>query len=61
MRQGGTTMYNSRQENLDMAKRYLDGELSPNETRDLIGCKHTGLYYWANKYKRSIGKPASRK
>lgn len=61
MRQGGTTMHNTRQKNLDIAKKYLEGELSPNEARELIGCKHTGLYYWANEYKRSIGEPTPRK
>ena len=55
MRQGGTTMYNTREQNLDIAKRFYNGELTKQEALSMIGASRNCVYYWVNEYKRSIG------
>lgn len=55
MRQGGATMHNTRSENLDIARRYVNGELTPTEAQKMLGVTRNGIYYWANEYRRSIG------
>ena len=37
MRQGGATMHNTRSENLDIARRYVNGELTPTEAQKMLG------------------------
>lgn len=55
MRQGGATMHNTRSENLDIARRYVNGELTPTEAQKMLGVTRNGIYYWASEYRRSIG------
>ena len=55
IKQGGTTMYNTRENNLAIAKRYVDGEISSLEAAKLLGGARDTIYYWAKEYKRSIG------
>ena len=55
MRQGGSTMYNTREQNLDIARRFINKELTRKEAQAMIGGGRNSVYYWANEYKRSIG------
>lgn len=48
-------MYNTREQNLDIARRFVNGELTRKEAQAMIGGKRNSVYYWANEYKRSIG------
>ena len=48
-------MHNTRSENLDIARRYVNGELTPTEAQKMLGVTRNGIYYWANEYRRSIG------
>lgn len=54
-------MKNTREENLDIARRFLAGELTRKEAQELMGLSRNLVYYWANEYKRSIGEPAKPK
>ena len=55
MRQGGTTMHNTREQNLDIARRFTNGEITRKEAQAMIGGGRNSVYYWAKEYKRSIG------
>ncbi len=48
-------MHNTRKENLDIAKRFLNGEITRKEAQQLIGGARKCTYYWVDEYKRSIG------
>ena len=48
-------MHNTRNENLDIARRFVNGELTRKEAQAMIGGGRNSVYYWANEYKRSIG------
>lgn len=48
-------MHNTREQNLDIARRFVNGDLSRKQAQELIGCGRNCVYYWANEYKRSIG------
>ena len=48
-------MHNTRSENLDIARRYVNGELTPTEAQKMLGVTRNGIYYWANEYRRSTG------
>lgn len=48
-------MYNTREFNLNIGRRFVNGEISKKEARELIGGGRNCIYYWANEYKRSIG------
>ena len=54
-------MKNTREENLDIARRYLDGELTRKEAQAMLGDSRNLVYYWTNEYKRSVGLPATPK
>ena len=61
MRQGGATMHNTRSENLDIAKRFVNGELTTQEAQSMLGVTRNGIYYWAKEYRRSIGETVPKK
>ena len=48
-------MYKSREDSLEIARRFLAGEITKKEARELIGGKRNCVYYWVTEYKRSIG------
>lgn len=48
-------MHNTREQNLDIAKRFVNKELTRKEAQAMIGGGRNSVYYWANEYKRSIG------
>lgn len=48
-------MYNTREQNLDIARRFVNGELTRKEAQAMIGGNRNSVYYWSNEYKRSIG------
>lgn len=48
-------MHNTREFNLDIGRRFVNGEISKKEARELIGGGRNCVYYWTNEYKRSIG------
>lgn len=56
MRQGGATMHNTREQNLDIARRFVNGELTRKQAQELLGRTRNLVYYWKNEYLRSIGK-----
>ena len=48
-------MHNTREQNLDIGRRFVNGELTRKEAQAMIGGGRNSVYYWANEYKRSIG------
>jgi transposase len=54
-------MYNAREQNLDIARRFVDGELTVKEAMAELQLTRTGVYYWVREYKHSIGEPVSKR
>lgn len=54
-------MRNTRSKNLDIAKRFVNHELTVDEAQNELGVTRGGVYYWAHEYKRSIGDTSSKK
>lgn len=48
-------MHNTREQNLDIARRFVNGVLTRKEAQAMIGGNRNSVYYWSNEYKRSIG------
>ena len=48
-------MHNTRDYNLDIGRRFANGEISVKEAMELLGSTRNLVYYWKNEYKRSIG------
>lgn len=48
-------MHNTREESLDIGRRFANGELTVKQAMELLGCGRNSVYYWKNEYKRSIG------
>lgn len=58
MRQGGTTMHNTREQSLDIGRRFYNGELTVKQAMELLGSSRNLVYYWKNEYLKSVGKQA---
>lgn len=54
-------MHNTRTKNLDIAKRFVNGELTAEAAQVELGVTRGGVYYWAHEYKRSIGDASPKK
>ena len=54
-------MHNTRSESLDIARRYVDGELAAKEAENMLGLTHSLIHYRANEYRRSIGETVTEK
>lgn len=54
-------MHNTREQNLDIGRRFANGEISVKEAMELLGKKRNNVYYWKNEYLRSIGEVAKPK
>ena len=54
-------MHNTREQNLDIGRRFANGEISIKEAMELLGKKRNNVYYWKNEYLRSIGEVAKPK
>lgn len=54
-------MHNTREQNLDIGRRFANGEISVKEAMELLGRKRNNVYYWKNEYLRSIGEVAKPK
>ena len=54
-------MHNTREQNLDIGRRFANGEISVKEAMELLGRKRNNVYYWKNEYLRSIGEAAKPK
>ena len=54
-------MHNTREQNLDIGRRFANGEISVKEAMELLGKKRNNVYYWKNEYLRSIGEAAKPK
>ena len=48
-------MHNTREFNLDIGRRFANGELSVKEAMELLGGARKCVYYWKDEYLRSIG------
>lgn len=48
-------MHNTREFNLDIGRRFANGELSVKEAMELLGGARKSVYYWKDEYLRSIG------
>lgn len=56
-----STMHNSRPKNLDIAMRFVNGELTAEAAQVELGVTRGGVYYWAHEYKQSIGDASSKR
>ena len=54
-------MHNTREQNLDIGRRFANGEISVKEAMELLGRKRNNVYYWKNEYLRSIGEVTKQK